>query len=496
MNITESLDFINEIEDNYPVDKWTIDSVHIWPIVRLEIYFHFRDEMVMTMKPSYFRLLYKMRPAINFCRSILGILKYFYAFISDNKHNSRPNIADYIFLGDQVSRIPINGKWYDRLCEPIINNLRSLNKTSFHMDPHYKFRIPRNNASMFIQAHLDLLRIRSMLFPKNTDKATTSLENFDSFLELLATKNIHFISYAKIQGKVATIRTWSEYFKDILKTVRPSKAFVVEYNNIVGMAFTLACHENKIEIIEIPHGNHGELNIGYGRWNNVPKNGYELLPSVFWCWSEVEEHIIKKWAKAAPEAHKTFVGGNPWLDLWKEGTVDFIADYDREIMNLKKSKSAKIHILVAYEFDFDGLIKLIKASPSDWHWWIRIHPIKLAERGSIKRLLQNNNVENFTIKEATDFPLYALLKHVDIHITETSSVVIEAELFGVPSVITTTYGTEAFPNQVSSGWTLPAYDQEDIIKAIFTQYEKRNELQASSIPKVEPFDPVNFEQIL
>ena len=496
MTITESINFISKIESKFPVDQWTIDSVHIWPIIRKQLGFYFRDQTILSQKPTYFSLLHRFKTILKLCRSILGMLKYVYVFSRDSRHNNSPTPSDYIFLGDQVSRIQVRGKWYDRLCEPIMDKLRSHNKTSFHMDPNYTFRIPRSSASMFIQPHLDFLLLRSKLLTKNSNKHTTSLEHFDNFLNFLETNNIHFINYEMIKCKVATIKIWAKFFKQILRTVKPAKAFVVEYNSLVGMAFTLACHEHNITIIEIPHGNHGEFNIGYGHWNKIPKDGYELLPSIFWCWSDIEKGIIQKWAKNVPQAHNTFIGGNPWLSLWKYGKGDFIADYDREISALIKSKHAKTHLLITYEFNFGGLISLIKASPPNWHWWIRTHPIKLHEKWIIKLLFKFSGIKNFEIDRATLLPLYALLKHMDVHVTEYSSVVIESESFGVPSVITSQIGAEAFPNQVSSGWTLPAFTQEDIINAIFFQLEKRSELQETSALKVIHFSSVNFDQIL
>lgn len=76
--------------------------------------------------------------------------------------------------------------------------------------------------------------------------------------------------------------------------------------------------------------------------------------------------------------------------------------------------------------------------------------------------------ENFELDMATDAPLYALLRHSDVHVTHSSSTVIEAEVFGVPSVIFSAYGAEFFPEQIAAGWALVA-EADHVVQAITQQ---------------------------
>jgi hypothetical protein len=56
--------------------------------------------------------------------------------------------------------------------------------------------------------------------------------------------------------------------------------------------------------------------------------------------------------------------------------------------------------------------------------------------------------------------------------------VIEAGLFGVPSVITKDYGVDAFTEQIASGWAVKAFSCDEILIAIDRQIQRKKDLNA------------------
>ena len=88
-----------------------------------------------------------------------------------------------------------------------------------------------------------------------------------------------------------------------------------------------------------------------------------------------------------------------------------------------------------------------------------------AKEETRKRIFEKD-ISNAVIDEATDIPLFILLKHVDIHLTHSSSVVLEAEELGVPSIVISDYGSEFFPEQISTGSAILAYTTDEIIASI------------------------------
>jgi len=110
------------------------------------------------------------------------------------------------------------------------------------------------------------------------------------------------------------------------------------------------------------------------------------------------------------------------------------------------------------------------------YWWLRVHPGKVKEKDVFKRLVQEAGISTGEVDLATDFPLYALLRQMDLHLTFYSSSVLEAKDFGVPSVVVGDYGKELFSDQISSGWAFPADTPEEIILGIKSQFHNREEL--------------------
>src|SRR5690606_2367670 len=77
------------------------------------------------------------------------------------------------------------------------------------------------------------------------------------------------------------------------------------------------------------------------------------------------------------------------------------------------------------------------------------------------------------VRLATELPLYAVLPQMDVHITGLSSTVLEAESFGVRSVVTHPLGGELFEDAVRSGCVLSAVDDADILPALLRQSAAR-----------------------
>jgi len=62
--------------------------------------------------------------------------------------------------------------------------------------------------------------------------------------------------------------------------------------------------------------------------------------------------------------------------------------------------------------------------------------------------------------------LYALLRKADIHVTELSSVVLEAKEFSVPSIIVHEMGKEYYKKEIDDGVAFYESDTYDIIDLI------------------------------
>jgi len=473
-------ELINDIEAKFPVDKWTINGIHIWPVIRIRLFMNLAKLYVLE-SPDYVTTPTFTNRIIKILETLKGLSKFIFAYLADYKKNKRPKKADIVFLSDGISFTKVNNDWYDRFCDPLIDYFKNKNLSCLLITPLHTYFIPRYRSSIFVQPYLDYIKIKSRFILKITHSWDEKLSNFFDFLNYLESKNLNIqnINLRLIRKEIIVIRLFTDFFKKLLEKSKPSLGFVVSYYGTGGYAFNLACREFGIHSIDIQHGVQGDLHLAYGSWCRVPKTGYELLPSFFWCWSDFEADAIRKWSGKVSKWHKPIVGGNPWLNQWLYGNSEFVKQYDQIILKLKKSYKGYKHIIFTQGGSirskyFENMLNVIKNSPDLWFWWIRIHPCELKIKPEVKRLLQDNKILNCNVDYATDLPLYALLRHMDIHVTAFSTTVIEAEIFSIPSVITHPEGVRYFPNQMSSGWAMSAYTPEDIIAAIKQQLEKKD----------------------
>jgi hypothetical protein len=251
------------------------------------------------------------------------------------------------------------------------------------------------------------------------------------------------------------------------------------------MAFALACHERGIRLVDLQHGVQGSLHPAYGRFPPSPPGGFELVPQRFWVWSQEESDAVSEWAGSG-QAHRAIIGGNVWLDRWLSGDGSLTAATGRRVAALRaRFPDAKV-VLVTLQWglsdaeQFAPLIELIRRGGAEWVWWIRLHPVMLRERALNSARFLELGLANVLVDEPTDLPLYGLLRGVDVHLTHSSSTVIEAGLFGVNSVVTSQYGAELYPRHMADGTArLVENGAEATLRALREQREKRGVIHAA-----------------
>lgn len=478
MLTSEILDLINEIEDRYPVDEWTVDGIKVWPLIRIRLNF----DLFYAHHTSIVDNGTTKNQNISKCADIVkGLYSFLHASIIDFRNNSSLNSpVDVVFFNDGKSFINIHGLWYDRLCDPLIDICKTHNISYLILTPGYKYITPRRSPSKFIQFFLDSIRVSTFFKAKRGLYITHHLPGYDEFVRFITEMKIGICAPTinSLFKQIALINGYASYFGDILDKLKPATACVVCYYGIERMAFSLACRRLGIPLIDLQHGLQGDLHAAYGRWNKVPITGYDLLPSYFWCWSQYEVNTIEKWSCAVTDFHRPMLGGNTWMNIWKNPDSEMVRSYDKIVNRLKDVVPGVKWILVSLQFNLDDkdtlrpLLNAVRRSDSAWFWWIRLHPDMLHKREHIQKMFTECGNKNIELDMATDLPLYALLRHSDVQVTHSSSTVVEAEEFGVPSVIFSAYGTEFFPDQIASGWALFA-GEDNVKEAIKTQLERK-----------------------
>jgi len=477
------MEMIHEAERRFPVDKWTMDDVAVWPLVRTDIFFSARrlsatsgeGERRRNSGPIVSRML----------ETVFEYIGYGYRSCTDERRFLRPNgKADALFYTDNFSLIQIGDEWFNKYCDPLIDIFRDKGYRSLVLNPGRKTYAPYNNPSMFLVPYLDALRVRRFLAPRGSRRE--HLPQWDDFMQFLSEKGVPDTLYPldTLRERSGEVLENATFYLKLLRRLRPSIVCIVCYYSLQGMALCRACREYGIPSVDIQHGLQGDFHIAYGSWGKIPKNGYELLPRYFLCWEEEEARAIRKWSGAYSEFHTPVVVGNLFLKFWKSGGFPKREHYFNRMMEYKALHEDKIHVLFTLNRDgieeHHALLSILEVSreSGDCFFWIRLHPSQMGKHEEAENFLKHRGFEHVDVVRSSEYPLYSILEQVDVHVTSYSSVVLEASLFGVPSVIINEIGAALFSEAVSAGRAVTAFETTDILEAIRARKAGRGSMES------------------
>lgn len=467
----EAVEIIKEIENTFSVQSLSISGIDIWPVIRIHLAFSL-DSIVLHSGND------KKSDGISYHLS--GVLKSFWQKLRWYDNTSWfLKKSDVLFLTySQSKHNRFKNKWLDSYVDPVISELEKAGKTfcKIEYSNDYEYRLPGYKASNLIQHHLfwnflkARFRMKTILFD---DQTKTVLNEVAQFLNRNGFDS-DLIDHGFIKKRVSQILSNREYFKKLLRKVKPKVVIGSNYYGI-EMAMNLACREYGIKSVDIQHGVQGKYHVAYGSWINVPASGYNLLPDTFAVWSDYEKNNIDDWSKST--IHDSIVIGNPLLNFYskyKESNQLLLKELNRE----------KINVLITLQ-PGRGLIELYKdllnENDSNIHFWIRKHPVMgTDEVENIKKGLSLNS--NYSFDLASDIPLHDLLQHMDVHITENSTVVIEADQYGMLNIVCHESGKDLYENYISAGKVKFTTDTKNIITQVanFKKHIKNNNNQPVS----------------
>jgi hypothetical protein len=444
-----------ELEELFPVRNWSVGGIELWPLLRLRWFF---GEWAAHYTPQHSGTVAGPSAAKHLRNVATGALKARWTTWRDACRTDRgPTQRDLVFLSDGLSFANLGGFWVERFCDPLaaLAARRGLDSTLW--TPLHRYYQPRFTASRFVQPGVDRANLAGVLRAGGA-AATSRLSAHREVVDALAARGFgsSTLRLDKIASDGSRVRAVADHYRRHLERVRPRLAFLVSYYSLEGMAFVLACRESGIPVVDIQHGVQGDMHPAYAAWSRpIQGNRHALLPDRFWVWSDWEHGTIDRWSRGT--GHAAVVGGNPWMSVWQDGSA--WPGVDRALMQaqaLRERANGKPVILVTLQFglsqgeQIDPLADLIREAGGRLAFWVRLHPAMLERREEVRaRLAGAGPIE---LDECTDLPLQALLPWADLHLTHSSSTVIEAAQFGVPSVLTTAYGGELFGPLLESGW--------------------------------------------
>ncbi len=450
---------LGEIEARFPVHDWQIADVRIWPLVRMRWFFaEWARHYVAPSRVAGGGIAMKLLGAL---RSQWPNARWRQA--SQRRRRSGTEVPlDVLFLADGVSHICIGNTWIDRLVDPLLLQTESLGLNG----AVWTRGQPQGHAMLFpatpIQPGVDRAKLAGALRAALRPLPAKLPENA-SLVNWLQSRGFQTAELvpAQVQRVGACLHAVAASFKTRLLIKRPRVAFLSDFYGLEGMAFILACRQASIPTVDIQHGVQGPHHPAYAAWP-TPWDGklYELLPDRFWVWSADEADVIQQWCSGT--SHATVVGGDQWLQVWRQGVQwPGVADVRDQAARLRQAAQGRRIVLVTLQVglsdaqQLDPLVELLSKPDPRLYFWVRLHPAMHKDRQLIRARLGVPTA--YELDGSTDLPLFALLAHTDVHMTHSSSAVIEAAQFGVRSVITSAFGAEYFQTQLKTGLAISEF---------------------------------------
>jgi hypothetical protein len=462
------------IEQGLDLDEadWRIYDVHLWPIYRLELY----------------RLLFNHRAGLvsaNHRRLEIGT-----AF--SRSESSPPSASGAVrvwLVSDGISFATLGDEQIERFCGPLHDALFGLGIDAVLIDRGSRRRRPGPTPTrwwMPLTYRAKLFgALRAAVLPdRRHDRLVERIGNVAAQAGIV----LPTLSAKRFNAMTNAMLSLASTLASRMRRERVRAVFVVGYYDVAGYAYVLAAHRVGAVSVDVQHGVTGDLNLAYAKWNVEPAAGLALLPSHFWSWSDEDAEVVKQWAGSHHQKkHCAIVGGHPFMEAWKTGTIRLPAASQEALERLRESAEGRPAILVTLQPNLTSeesmapLLQVWRQQPRAV-WWLRLHPMAADKRACIEALLASHSVSHWNITEATSLPLPVVLREATLHATHSSSSVIEAALLDVPSVIWSAYGEELFESHIRNGIAIRVAGGDAFLRALTDQRKTLGLQLAAPVP--------------
>lgn len=503
-----------EIEQQFDVNTLRYKNLVVWPLVRRGLW-----EQLLALGPN--KVGRVEQPSGN-QRSVVKRFsrfastfwplwckaKYRQEYQTQYAVLEKVKYPDILFLlKGEHSRVQIKNKYYNHYIEPWVEFAQERYKcASIEIDSAEGRRaMPRLTPPLFIapDCHFVIEELKDQLRSSSNrlGAGRNHIEGFAEFSQIayqmtagLDLQEQTFVYQAQV------LQRYERFYDHILSYMKPKAAFLVNYFSVNSMAFVLSCRKHDIKVVDIQHGTQGKYHAFYTHWTRITRYGYDLLPDYFWVWGEEARRNINQWVPSHCQRHRALVGGNLWLLKWKSNDnwhVETCEEAHYYQCFVQWDKVILFSAQVMAQPIPDLLLSAMQKAPDKWLWLIRLHPSQRSEISRVERYLEGKGVRHFEIRQATELPLYGLLKRCDHHITCWSTVCYEALAFGLATSIIHANGRDLYQEYIDTGYFSYAESWEKLLEQVREEYPNNfvNENEPYIIADVSAAEKA-FETIL
>ncbi|MEM8488499.1 MAG: hypothetical protein AAF564_23330 [Bacteroidota bacterium] len=476
MDHKTTIERILAIEKAMDVAAIRYKGVHLWPFVRMQLWQRLLhpNKYAPPAAIGLRRLAHKLSQGF--------FRPDFYAPYLEHAKRHRSNLAeltdfgsvDVLFFSRQEEHEDVfGGRYYNRLVDPFIDLVKTqytFLKLELITDQTQE-TLPRFEHTYFFDS-LDYLRCdaqRSVIAAFQESPTIERIQQGNVLTQLLAGTRFDLAlteEYLMMEGE--RLLHYIRYFKEALAAIRPKVVMLSNYYDNLGMALVSAAKSMGIVTVDIQKDVQGQYHGMYSCWDKAPDAGYEMIPDICWCWGKpAVEHMRLGAGTFNP---RPLIGGNLWLEKWQDQEpVGFGLEPEATTFLDGLRAPQKVVLVSLQQSDRaipDAMLEAMRKAPPDWFWLIRLHPAQRNKISALQEALEALHLENVNVEEASQLPLYPLLKQSHRHVTQWSTIAVEALRFNVPSLIIHPTGRAQFNHYIKQGHFSYATHAEGIIDAL------------------------------
>lgn len=424
---------IKEIELKINLNDFEVNGINLWPLIRSEYYQqNFRQNFGLKNKLNLKSFYYHVR---NFLK-ILDLVRL-------------KNINLFLLYGsDKSGKLCVNNKTIDKHFSPFeieYGKNQTIKIEYGKIDPSF----PKSN-SINISLLFFLWKSIFKIFYKKKFKSKIEIVN----------RNLYKIgiSIKGLSDKIIEFFLLMAFFNFILRVNKPKKVFVKSFDNLISFSLIASANKRGIETVEYQHGQQGENSLRYTNWNNVPKNGFTLIPKTFWIWDKIFEKKFLQWIPKQ-NYHKIFIGENLWFK------------YLHKYISPKKTNldTNKIMVLICLQFSKvpNILLEAMKIS-QNIIWLVRLHPREQHMIDNVAKSLKSNGIDMqyVDMKYSNKYLLEEIIPNVSVVISGFSTVLYESFYLGKKAITINDEGKKAYSEFIKKKYIKYCSNSSELVKMI------------------------------
>ena len=436
------------LETQFNVDKWKVNGIYVWPYIRIKLYFLLltnsnseidnpKSSTKLIKSPNENKLFSKFKLIFRIISSFYKT-ESFFLLLKQKK---------ILFFGSHIHRVMHGEENFSRFFDSMVS-FHKLEKEVYMIEHQKVYSANHNQKAIIklesiIQNYILLSKFRT-IFDK--PKPVIFLEGYEDFLRFLE-KDITNATSLKINSNelvfwTQKIQNIAGFFYRVFSKVKPDKIIFPGYygwDNLYSAVLT--ANKLGIRTIDFQHGPQTNVHMVFTDWNKVPLEGFNIMPTEYWCWDEKSKQNIENWSKKTTTVSVKNVG-QPYLEYWRLK--------NKEILTHKKTVLYSLQLMPLSEMLNETIVNLI--ANSDDVWQIRLHPRNEFTKNDIVKYLDNLDVNQskYDIHDSRELPLPVIFNKTFLHVTAFSGCLIEAIMTGIPSIIINNVGKEIYEDYIDN----------------------------------------------